>query len=312
MNSTTIIIIVTVTFAMCASIIHFSSNDFEFSKLNPNWNGTSQFFSIPERHTTFELYQLSTLYSTTNSTLIIIAPNEEFTLDQIEYYRNYILRGNTIFLADDFGTGNSLLHGIGSNISILPGMVTSADRAFNNSYAIVSYSESSNHPIMLGVHTLVLDKAAHLLGGNPLATSSLFSWIDKNEDLKITNKEILGKYTILSYEKLGKGEIIVLSDPSIFINTMGTLENKWGNQKFIRNILYLNPTVYIDQIHSKTNDMSGLNRIIEIIKGNALLKIILMGIFLFFIVSLYSIKKLAGINEDSIQQNDSTNMLNTE
>lgn len=282
MNIREFLLFIIFLIACVSCLMLFSTNNLEFSKSNPGWNGTSQFFSNTDRHTTVEIYDLSQFSQTENITLLIIAPDKEFSPNQIEIYRDFLLRGNTIILADDFGTGNSLLKGIGSHISLLRGILTSVDRAYNDGYTVVTYPVSE-HPLLSGVESLVLEKSSTLLGGEPLLSSSLFSWVDRDEDRAITKKELLGKYTVMSGEKIGKGEIIVLSDPSIFINSMMSLENKYDNPRFLKNIIQLHPVLYIDQVHSRTSNAHSTNMIIKSIKSRNELKILIIGLILIFI-----------------------------
>lgn len=269
-----------------------STNNLEFSKFNTGWNGTSHFFSITNRYTSHEVYDLSSLSDIRNATLLIIAPKNPFSAEQSINYQEFLNAGNTIILADDFGTGNSLLKGIGSHISIIKGILTSADRAYNDPYMVITYPITKNHTLLDGIDSLTLDKAATLLYGEPMVSSSLFSWIDKDEDQEITKREILGKYTVVSYEKIGNGEIIVISDPSIFINSMTEPSSQGNNNKFIANMLMLNPSLYIDQTNSKIYDADGITRIMDFIRTFPELQIIITGLFLIVLsIWLVRIKK---------------------
>ncbi|PWR71759.1 DUF4350 domain-containing protein [Methanospirillum stamsii] len=290
MNSKEFLLFIIFFIASISCLILFSTNNLEFSKSNPGWNGTSQFFSDTDRHTTVEIYNLSQLTNAENVTLLIIAPDNEFFPNQTVLYRDFLLRGNTIILADDFGTGNSLLKGIGSHISLLRGILTSVDRAYNDGYTVVTYP-ASEHPLLSGVDSLVLERSSTLLGGEPLITSSLFSWVDRDEDKEITKKELLGKYTVMSGEKIGNGEIIVLSDPSIFINSMRNLENKYSNPIFIKNIIQLHPLLYIDQVNSRTSNAQSTNQVIEFIKSQKIFKIMIIGLMLVLIGLFFMRKK---------------------
>lgn len=285
-NGIALLLIVAAVFLL---ISHLSTNNLEFSRYNAGWNGTSDFFDLQNRHTTEDITNTSSLSGKQNSTLLIIAPKKPYSAYELSDYRSYIQRGNIIILADDFGTGNDFLRGIGSSIRILPGIVASVDRAYNDSYAIVSYPVF-NHSLTRNVSSIVLDKGAALEGGEPLIKTTLMSWIDADNNARITKKEMLGKYTVLTREHIGKGEIIVLSDPSIFINAMNSLDDKWDNKIFIKNILALSNHLVIDQANSRTSDTDGYSTIMQDLKSSSLSMLAFIGLLLFILIILF-IKK---------------------
>jgi hypothetical protein len=272
----TVIMLIATIFLL---ISYLSANNLEFSRYNPGWNGTSGFFDLPDRHTTEDIFNSSSLSGRESSILLIIAPRDQYQTEDLSHYRAFVQAGNTLFIADDFGTGNALLRGIGSSIVIIPGILASVDRAYNDSYALVTYPTISN-PLTANVSSLVLDKAAALEGGEPLMKTTLMSWVDTDRDGRITKKEMLGKYTVLTHEKIGKGEVIVLSDPSIFINAMGTLDETWENKKFIENLIRTDKKILIDQTHSRTGATEGFSQIMKILKSNPLFTIIFTGLLI--------------------------------
>jgi len=285
-NGIALLLIITAVFLL---ISHLSTNNLEFSRYNVGWNGTSEFFDLQNRHTTEDITNISSLSGKQNSTLLIIAPKKPYSAHELSEYRSFIQRGNIIILVDDFGTGNDLLRGIGSSIRFLPGIVASVDRAYNDSFAIVSYPVF-DHPLTKNVSSLVLDKGAALEGGEPLIKTTLMSWIDTDNNGRITKKELLGKYTILTHEHIGKGELIVLSDPSVFINGMNGIDDKWDNRKFIKNILALSDHQLIDQANSRTSDTDGYSTIMENLKSSSLSTLVFIG-FLLFILIIMVVKR---------------------
>ena len=94
---------------------HLTSNNLEFSRYNTNWNGTSQFFSDLDRHHTEMILDRTQLAPyQNNALLLIIAPERSPTGAEITAYQAFLDRGNTIVLADDFGTGAEILRRIGA------------------------------------------------------------------------------------------------------------------------------------------------------------------------------------------------------
>ena len=259
---------------------HLTSNNLEFSQYNTGWNGTSVFFLGLDRHRVTDIIDPAGLAPYRNTTLLlIIAPERLPSVQETAAYRSFLERGNTILLADDFGTGNAILRGIGSRIVILPGNLSSIDRAYNDPYAVVAYPVANVSPVRL-ISAILLNRPAPLEGGDPLLTSSIMSWIDTNGNKRIDRDEMMGRFAVMAKEKIGGGEIIVLSDPSIFINSMQGLDAKWDNRQLIGNLVDRADPVLIDQMNSRTTGTEGMSTILHVMKTSLSTEIVLIIVLL--------------------------------
>ncbi len=259
---------------------HLSSNMLEFSRYNGGWNGTSAFFSDLDRHRTIEITNPDQLLTYKNDTvLLIIAPDQLPTGPEIDAYKSFVERGNTLVLADDFGTGTAILGKLDSRIAILPGNLSSLDREYADPYSIVVY-RSRDDPLVRDTRSIVMNRAASLSGGEPLMKTSVLSWIDSNGDGRINSREVLGSFPVLAYETRGKGRIVVLSDPSIFINAMQGLDEKRDNRKLIQNLIGKQGPVLIDQMNSRTRSAEGISEIIHVIRTLVPIELLLLGILM--------------------------------
>jgi hypothetical protein len=106
---------------------------------------------------------------------------------------------------------------------------------------------------------MLLNEPASVEGGESLVTSSFMSWVDRNGNRRIDSSEPLGRQAVLARERIGKGEVIVLSDPGIFINAMYSLGGAWDNRKFITSLVTNTSPVLIDQVNSRTADDGGVS-----------------------------------------------------
>jgi hypothetical protein len=258
-------------------IVHLTSNTIEFSRYNGGWNGTSSFFSDLDRHYTQDIYTPDDLTrQPNNSILLIIAPFHEPTAQELAAYRTFLNKGNTIFLADDYGTGNAILSGIGSNISsIQPGNLSSLDWQYGDPYTFVVYPSIEQSPVPLP-DDMVLDRAPPLDGGTPLMFTSVMSWNDITGDRRLTEGEVMGTFPVMATETLGQGQLIVLSDPSIFINSMYSAEENENNRDFIRNLTGRGGPVLIDQMNSRTADASGLSELFHLTRSTMCIEIFII------------------------------------
>lgn len=247
-----------ITASLLLASLHLSANALDFSRYNLGWNGTSRFFSDLDGDRATEVTDSSALGSFRNTLLLVIAPGRPYRPDEIAACRRYLEDGNTIFLADDFGTGNSLLRGVGSGIVIVQSPLLSFDREYDDPGMVV-VTRVKNSTVPGDPSRMVLNVPASVEGGEPLMTSSFLSWIDRNGNGRIDSSEPLGRHTVLARERVGRGELIVLADPGIFINAMYSPGSELDNRKFISSLVTNTSPVLIDQINSRTADDEGVS-----------------------------------------------------
>jgi len=206
--------------AVILLVAHLSANNLEFSRYNVGWNGTSSFFSDLDRHRTTDITDPAQLAGfPRNSTLLIVAPYRHPDPRELIAYQTFLDEGNTIFIADDFGTGNEILSGIGSRITISHINLSSLDRQYPDPYSLIVYRSQENSSVILPPD-LALNRPTSLEGGSPLMLTSVMSWMDTNSDRRLNLNEPMGTFPVMADESRGAGRIIVLADPSIFINSM--------------------------------------------------------------------------------------------
>jgi hypothetical protein len=248
-------------------LIHLSTNSDEFSRYNVGWNGTSQFFDSLDRQKVIEIEDPHELIGYTNTSLLIISPYRNFSSQDLDCYYTYVAQGNTLILADNFGTGTKLLSGIGSSMRILNGTLSSMDRAYNNQYMIIAYPAN---PIRmpLGDAGIVFNKAAPVSGGDPLITTSPLSWIDTKSNRGSGYGISFTTYTVVAHEALGRGDIFVVGDPNIFINSMQNIESGNANAQFINLLLRSHEMILVDTYSTRIEQPAGLWTIIHRIQTN--------------------------------------------
>ena len=177
---------------------------------NSRWNGLSEFYMDIEPIRVHSSDRIRVLES--NSTLFILGPSRDFTLDEVDAVKGYLESGGRVVLADDFGTGNQLLSGLGVDSRF------SGELLFDS----VFYKVRPEFPRLLNFTTfdvkeVVLNYATVLSVGNGmqvLESSSPLSYIDSNGTI------IPSSYPVLGWVSYGNGRLFLLSDSSVFINTM--------------------------------------------------------------------------------------------
>jgi hypothetical protein len=275
-NRDRLIVMVVIALSLVAIASHFSSSGGEYSRYNHQWNGTSQFFGTAERYGSISLDSIEALPEQTGAMLLIIAPREGYSDDEILAYSNFLEKGNTIFIADDGRISNKLLEKIGCNVRIVPGRLKSIDREFIHADSILGYTVRSDN-MTEGVNAIVLNRPSYVTGGDALINTSILTWEEKHGNNVVDADENLTFYAIFSRATVNGGTIYVLSDPSIFINCMQPLDAE-DNQRFIRNILETPQQILIDQGHCEDTRPIGLGQT-TFLPGSGLLVEIIATVF---------------------------------
>ena len=214
-----------------AAYAHATTTTEEYSRYNVGWNGTSNFAGEEAR----DLRDL-----TPDATLLILAPDKEFTADEVGYLQAFLAGGGRVLIADEGGTANRLLADLGSTIRVRPGNLSSLERDHIDP-GLFAARVVGNASFFAGIETVRVNRPAAIEGGEPLLATPILSWDDADGDGRVGGQETLGTAVVCARE----GNLTVLGDPSLFINAMLA-----ENPGFIENIR--NEPVRIDGIHSRT------------------------------------------------------------
>ena len=257
----------------------FATTDEEYSRYNINWNGTSDFFGMGADK--LFVYSYDDLRSAeSGSTLLIIAPGTEFT-----GLADYLYQGNTVIIADQSGNANVFLEEIGSSIRVHNEPVRSTSMEYKDMGIFRGTVEGD----LFGsnVTTLTFDYPGHITGGDTVAATSYLSWIDTNANNIPDSNETLKVYSLIASEDIGNGRIIVIADPSVFINSM-LVRTHTENMQIINALL--SKDLIIDQANSKTTSGGGLCPLLAAMHRYPALGTILITI-LFILAAVIGIRR---------------------
>ena len=146
------------------------------------------------------------------TSMVFIGPDKPFGSAQAAFVHDFLEQGGRVLLADDFGSGNTLLDRLQTNSSFRN--LSLFDLSFEKSPDFPVIFDLTPHNITQGVDLLLLNHPTALradANATILANSSLASWLDGGAR---------SRYPVISIESYGEGELILLSDPSLLINSM--------------------------------------------------------------------------------------------
>jgi hypothetical protein len=215
----------------------------------PYWNGLSELYNEiePVRVHDSEDYRF---IDASNSTLFIIGPSRDFVQDDMDAVIGFLMSGGKVVLADDFGTGNQLLEGLGLGIRFTGELLVDP----------VFFDTIPEYPRLLNftyseIGDVVLNYATTLSGDIELRVLESSSPLSYNNN---SNGFESGPFPVLGYIKLGKGNLYLLSDSSVFLNTM--ISNP-GNRNLLVSLANGNP--YIDTSYSIPTRLLGVKWLVK-------------------------------------------------
>jgi hypothetical protein len=240
----------------------------DFSIFNSGWNGTSGLAVMAYRTgklvPTFEVESTGTEITVTQvaltsiapdpgtGALIIIGPTKEFTDAEGKLVGDFVRDGGRLVLADDFGTGNSLLSKMGAGSRFSGQLVM--DLAFEKQPEFSVVFDIAPDPLTTNVSTLLLNHPSsvtvNISTTSVIANSSVASWRDVNGNKLQEPGEPRGPFPLVARERLGLGTILLLSDPSVLINGMRDyMDNDAFAENLVAEACRERTEVYFDESH---------------------------------------------------------------
>ena len=239
-------VLILLLIAAGAVYAHATTTTEEYSRHNTGWNGTSTLAAG-------EIHNLADL--TPGATLLILAPDKPFTREEVGYLRAFLNSGGNVILADEEGAANPLLADLGSRIRIQPGNLSSLERDHADP-GLFRVQVTGNATLFAGIETILVNRPAEVTGGEPLLEAPPLTWEDTDGDGRVSDGETFRRTAVCASE----GNLIVLGDPSLFINAMLP-----ANPGFIENL-----TVLIDAAHSRTGTKNPIINTLEWIRETPL------------------------------------------
>lgn len=229
-----------------------STSGSAFGLYNTGWDGASGLRSTAsDSGTPSRIIQNTTAYRTveaSGSIAFVLSPERNYTTQEAARLEAFVRDGGTLVVADDRSVvGNQLLASL--NTSARLDNATLRDERYNFKSPVMPVARNvSNHTLTQDVSSLTLNYGTAVRSGNAtvLVNSSDYAYLDRDGNGNISENESIREYPVITAERLGNGRIIVVSDPSIFINSM--LERS-GNDAFATRLIETHDRVLLDYSH---------------------------------------------------------------
>ena len=211
----------------------------QYSIFNKNWDGTSRFAKLAylkgrEVVPIFESFDIANI-SELNGVLLIIGPNMTFTGAEVEQIKLFLERGNTLFIADDFGTGNEILRALNVPVGI-------------SNYPLWDFFYEGDDRLVVSVRIedpLLARNVTKVVTNEPsgiIVTRKGEAYVSKVAMINLHRR----MYPVMTEVSYGNGRIVILSDPDVLANMQFE-----ENRQFLSNLVdYLGGDVfYFDEAH---------------------------------------------------------------
>ena len=224
-----------------------------FGAFNPSWDGAS---ALREQADAADLETQIiqdtaefTSVPASDSLGVVFSPEQSYTPTDTARLNQFVRNGGTLLIAEDFGSNtNPLLSALGVQARI-NGSSVRDERYHYRSPAFPVANNVSSHSLVTNVSALTLNHGSVIEpnGATVLVNSSSYAYLDTNGNGDLDETETIQRYPVAPLESVEQGRVIVVSDPSIFINAM--LERP-GNAAFVESLLAESDRVLIDASHT--------------------------------------------------------------
>jgi hypothetical protein len=234
-NLLIITIVITIIISLACISIFPSLQD--FMAYNSLWNGLRDSLVELKANTVGTLQGIN---QPDSKKILISIPYIQYNNDDLAQIKTFVDNGGTLLLMDDYGYGNSVLEYLNVNARFSGSSLLDPLFCYRNQWfpRVMDFSSSI---VTTNVHSIVLNHATILNNieyNQVLAWSSGSSYLDTNGNQSWDKNEPVGPLPIAAKIRSGAGTIILLSDPSILINSMiDNMQFKDDNMIFIENAL---------------------------------------------------------------------------
>ena len=282
-----ILILLLFAFVTMPLTVPLFNSSTSYSIFNRNWDGLSRFAGLAysKGHEVFPIFESFDLFnlSDRNGVLLIVGPNMTYTGAEIAQIRDFVRRGNTLFIADDFGTGNEILRGLNLPVGI-------------SKYPLWDFFYEKNDRLIVSVtieNPLLARNVTEIVTNDP---SGII--VSRTGDVYVSKVAMINlhrrMYPLMTELHYGKGRVIVLSDPDVLAN----MQFK-ANRQFLSNLVdYLGGgTFYFDEAHHPNFNLysAGTVTVTRALPKERAVKLMATLAVLLLLVELGTFRYLAGI-----------------
>ena len=214
-----------------------ATSDNPFGPYNYQWDGTSDLRDLATDEGTDAVFlrESETYEEYGKDDIAFVIGPDNFSEDSTGHVSDFVERGGTLVVAyRDEPVGENLLSAVGAEARP-DGAMLRDELNHHRSPRLPIATEVGDHELVADVESVVLNHgtAVEANGATVLIESSPFSYLDRDGSGEPTDEPV-ESYPVATVESVGNGQVIVVGDPSIFINVM---QEQNGNAVFTRGLV---------------------------------------------------------------------------
>jgi len=232
-------------------VVALSTSSAAFSVYNHGWDGTSSIRGVADEtrsHVGADAAEYQAVAADA-TVAFVLSPDSRYDPTDVARVSEFVQSGGTLVVADDFGPhANALLRDLDASAR-LDGRPLRDPRSNYRSAAMPVATGVANRSLVAGVESVTFNHgtAVEPNDASVLVNTSEYAYLDTDGDDRLGSNETLDTYPVATVESVGEGRVVVVSDPSAFINAM--LERP-GNRQFVRALSAQRETVLLDYSHA--------------------------------------------------------------
>jgi len=215
---------------------------------NITWNGIESFTG---EFDAVSIESLKELAVQVDETILVAIPYLEYSNEELLKIEAFVDGGGTLLLMDDYGYGNSVLAHFDLDIRFTNRPLLDALFCYKNQW-LPRVTDFTPDVKENGIEVLLLNHATTLTNVGQMETiarSSRASFLDINENESWDENEPQGPFPVASVHHFGKGTLVLISDPSIVINSMVDRDDNYDFIKYLMSYDGAKTAILIDNSH---------------------------------------------------------------
>ena len=204
----------------------------DFMASNTMWNGIRNFSS---EFSADNIESLGELPDVAEGTALVAIPYLDYNNEELSQLKGFVEDGGTLLLMDDYGYGNSVLAYLGVGVRFTNKPLLDPLFCYKNQWLpritdLAPRVKESSIDVIVFNHATTL---ANVEQTDVIAWSSITSFLDINENGAWDEDEPKGPFPVATEVHFAKGTLILVSDPSIMMNSMVGTDDNYNFVKYL-------------------------------------------------------------------------------
>ncbi len=291
--SSVLFAVVALTLVISLLCIWFVPSIQDFMASNIMWSGIKSFRNEFSADTIESLDELPDVVA--EEKVLVVIPYLEYSNEELSKMKRFVDDGGTLLLMDDYGYGNSVLAYLGIGIRFTNKPLLDPLFCYKNQW-LPRITDLAPEVRKNGIDVIVLNHATTLTNveeAEVIAWSSTTSFLDINENESWDKDEPKGPFPVAAKLRLGKGMLILTSDPSIMINSMVGRDDNYSFMRYLTSHKSEQKRILIDNSHLTQTPLdvskTRLNKVREILSSPY--PVLGFVALVFVVVSRYTLRK---------------------